>query len=136
MSVIFFFMPDRHSHFKIYFLDLEPKPHSTKSPPATTASTSKITSAAAASPSPATQKMFPESHGEKKHVFLSSEKVIIASTRTDAEGPIIALSLGLAFTVILLVLVGCRLRNVRHRLRKGRPLHQNEADYLINGMYL
>lgn len=66
---------------------------------------------------------------------MSSEKVIIAST-SDAEGPIIALSLGLAFTVILLVLVGCRLRNVRHRLRKGRPLHQNEADYLINGMYL
>ncbi|XP_059170450.1 uncharacterized protein LOC131951990 isoform X2 [Physella acuta] len=77
-----------------------------------------------------------DGHRANEHVFMSSEKVIIASATSNAEGPIIALSLGLAFTVILLVLVGCRLRNVRHRLRKGRPLHQNEADYLINGMYL
>ncbi|XP_005101222.2 nuclear receptor coactivator 6 [Aplysia californica] len=68
------------------------------------------------------------------HLFM--EKVIIASSSSNAEGPIIALSLGLAFTLILLILVGCRLRNMKTRLRKGRPLHSNEADYLINGMYL
>ncbi|KAI8784664.1 nuclear receptor coactivator 6 [Biomphalaria glabrata] len=71
-----------------------------------------------------------------ERVFLSSEKVIIASSSSNAEGPIIALSLGLAFTIILLALVVYRLRRMRHRLKKGRPLHHNEADYLINGMYL
>ena len=68
--------------------------------------------------------------------FLISYQVIIASTNPSADGPIIALALGLAFTMVLLCIVGCRLRNVRTRLRKGRPLSQNEADYLINGMYL
>ena len=47
-----------------------------------------------------------------------------------------ALALGLAITLILLIFVGCRLRTVKRRLRKGRALHSNEADYLINGMYL
>ncbi|XP_046564096.1 uncharacterized protein LOC124272908 isoform X1 [Haliotis rubra] len=73
---------------------------------------------------------------EQETVFLTKEKVIVASPTDNAQGPIVALSLGLAITVILLVFVGCRLRNVRRRLRKGRPLHSNEADYLINGMYL
>lgn len=73
---------------------------------------------------------------EGETVFLTKEKVIVASPTDNAQGPIVALSLGLAITVILLVFVGCRLRNVRRRLRKGRPLHSNEADYLINGMYL
>ena len=49
---------------------------------------------------------------------------------------VVALSVGLALTAILLLFVGCRLRNVRRRLRKGRPMNSNEADYLINGMYL
>ena len=53
-----------------------------------------------------------------------------------SQGAIIALALGLAITAMLLVFVGCRLRNVKHRLRRGRPMQTNEADYLINGMYL
>ncbi|RUS73631.1 hypothetical protein EGW08_018604, partial [Elysia chlorotica] len=75
-----------------------------------------------------------------EHLFVSSlsrEKVIIASPGGgNAEGPIVALSLGLALTLVLLVMVACRLRGFKHRLSKGRPLNQNEADYLINGMYL
>lgn len=68
--------------------------------------------------------------------FFSQSKLDITKEIVSMQGPIIALSLGLAFTVILLIFVACRLRNVRRRLRKGRPLHSNEADYLINGMYL
>ncbi|XP_074653789.1 uncharacterized protein LOC141907949 [Tubulanus polymorphus] len=49
---------------------------------------------------------------------------------------VIALSLGLAIMALLLLIVGCRLRTVKRRLRRGRPLNSNEADYLINGMYL
>ena len=52
------------------------------------------------------------------------------------QGAIVALALGLAITAIMLVWVGCRLRTVKKRLRRGRALNSNEADYLINGMYL
>lgn len=66
---------------------------------------------------------------------LYTQKKIISPT-SNAQGPIIALSLGLGITFFLLVIVGCRFRNMKRRLRRGRPLHSNEADYLINGMYL
>ncbi|CAL1530506.1 unnamed protein product [Lymnaea stagnalis] len=117
-----------------------PKPNfsPTKAPPVITTDRLNVsgpTTSTSRSPPPASTAKPGHAH-RNDHVFMSSEKLIIASATSNAEGPIIALSLGLAFTVILLVLVGCRLRNVRHRLRKGRPLHQNEADYLINGMYL
>ena len=49
---------------------------------------------------------------------------------------VVVLALGLAVTAVLLMFVGCRLRMVKRRLRRGRPLNSNEADYLINGMYL
>lgn len=69
--------------------------------------------------------------------LLEEQDVVVVSSPTDnAQGPIVALSLGLAITLLLLIFVGCRLRNVKRRLRKGRALHSNEADYLINGMYL
>lgn len=54
----------------------------------------------------------------------------------SSQGAVVALALGLAITAILLIFVGCRLRNMKRRLRKGRPMNSNEADYLINGMYL
>ncbi|XP_070179434.1 AT-rich interactive domain-containing protein 1A-like isoform X2 [Littorina saxatilis] len=73
---------------------------------------------------------------KSQNAFISRERVNLKTEESSMQGPIIALSLGLAFTVILLVFVACRLRTVRRRLRKGRPLHSNEADYLINGMYL
>lgn len=62
--------------------------------------------------------------------------VVVESPTDSHQGPIVALGLGLGITVILLFFVGCRLRNVKRRIRKGRALHSNEADYLINGMYL
>ena len=69
--------------------------------------------------------------------YFSSENSEKVESYTDSsQGPIVALALGLAITLILLIFVGCRLRNVKRRLRKGRALHSNEADYLINGMYL
>ena len=62
------------------------------------------------------------------------EKIEIA--RPSNRMAVVALSLGLIITAMMLLFVGCRLRNVRKRLRKGRPMNSNEADYLINGMYL
>ena len=52
------------------------------------------------------------------------------------RGAVVALGLGLAVTAVLLMFVGCRLRNMKRKLRRGRPMNSNEADYLINGMYL
>ena len=60
----------------------------------------------------------------------------LESSVPTSQGAVIALALGLAVTVLLLMFVGCRLRTVKRRLRRGRPLNSNEADYLINGMYL
>ncbi|KAK6182969.1 hypothetical protein SNE40_010531 [Patella caerulea] len=73
---------------------------------------------------------------KEQSLIVTKEKVIVANPVSQAEGPIIALSLGLALTFILLVFVACRMRTIKRRLRKGRVLHSNEADYLINGMYL
>ncbi|XP_049788833.1 uncharacterized protein LOC126194676 isoform X1 [Schistocerca nitens] len=53
------------------------------------------------------------------------------------SGAILSLALGLCVTGIMVVLVGCRLRVVRKRLRRGgKSPYAHEADYLVNGMYL
>lgn len=52
------------------------------------------------------------------------------------EGAILPLALGLIISVLLLLMVGCRLWLVRRRLKKAVPLTTEESDYLINGMYL
>ena len=78
-----------------------------------------------------------EDSEKNEFTFFSSEVSEKVESYTDgSQGPIVALALGLAITLILLIFVGCRLRTVKRRLRKGRALHSNEADYLINGMYL
>lgn len=56
----------------------------------------------------------------------------------ESGSAVLALTLGLCITGLLLVLVGCRLRLARHRLtrRGGRSALAHDADYLVNGMYL
>ncbi|XP_059033254.1 low-density lipoprotein receptor-related protein 11 isoform X4 [Mustela lutreola] len=51
-------------------------------------------------------------------------------------GAVLPLALGLAITAVLLLMVACRLRLVKQRLKKARPITSEESDYLINGMYL
>ncbi|XP_059569935.1 low-density lipoprotein receptor-related protein 11 isoform X3 [Alligator mississippiensis] len=51
-------------------------------------------------------------------------------------GAVLPLALGLAITALLLLMVTCRLRLVRQKLKKARPIISEESDYLINGMYL
>lgn len=72
--------------------------------------------------------------GKKEILTVQEPQAVIIST--SSKGAIIVLSLGLVISALLLFFVGCRLRTVKKRLRKGRPLNSNEADYLINGMYL
>ncbi|KAL1491896.1 hypothetical protein ABEB36_012418 [Hypothenemus hampei] len=52
------------------------------------------------------------------------------------RGAILSLTLGLIITGIMAILIGCRLRGVRRRLRKGGKGYAHDADYLVNGMYL
>jgi hypothetical protein len=65
----------------------------------------------------------------------SSETTLFGFQQTS-QTAVVVLAMGLTITALLLIFVGCRLRNVKRRLRRGRPLNSNEADYLINGMYL
>ena len=76
------------------------------------------------------------SDADKPFRILNADKIEVDTYTDSSQGPIVALALGLAITMMLLIFVGCRLRTVKRRLRKGRALHSNEADYLINGMYL
>ncbi|XP_034999985.1 low-density lipoprotein receptor-related protein 11 isoform X1 [Hippoglossus stenolepis] len=52
------------------------------------------------------------------------------------SGAVLPLALGLIITALLLLIIGCRLKLVRHKLKKTRPLTTEDSDYLINGMYL
>ena len=54
----------------------------------------------------------------------------------ETNSAVIALSLGLCVTALLIVLVGCRMKSFKRKIaRRGRPL-AHDADYLVNGMYL
>ncbi|KAF4521599.1 hypothetical protein B566_EDAN001319 [Ephemera danica] len=53
-------------------------------------------------------------------------------------GAYLSLSVGLTVTALLVVLISCRLRVVRRRLRRGggKSPYAHDADFLVNGMYL
>lgn len=55
----------------------------------------------------------------------------------DTNSAVIALTLGLSITAMLIGIVGCRMKSIRKRIarRGGRSL-AHDADYLVNGMYL
>lgn len=54
----------------------------------------------------------------------------------ETNSAVIALTLGLCITALLVVLVGCRMKSIKRRIaRRGRTL-AHDSDYLVNGMYL
>nr|CAD7590093.1 unnamed protein product [Timema genevievae] len=65
------------------------------------------------------------------------EVELVVDKENNPRGAILSLALGLCITAIMAVLVGCRLRVVRRRLRRGgKSPYAHDADYLVNGMYL
>ncbi|VVC37854.1 Hypothetical protein CINCED_3A016074 [Cinara cedri] len=53
------------------------------------------------------------------------------------NGAIISLVLGIMATSIMIIVIGCRLKVMRNRYRKGgKQSYAHDADFLINGMYL
>uniref|UniRef100_A0A8C4WGF1 Low-density lipoprotein receptor-related protein 11 n=1 Tax=Gopherus evgoodei TaxID=1825980 RepID=A0A8C4WGF1_9SAUR len=75
------------------------------------------------------------SQGPKKQIseFMPGKNLKKKKVSVSAVLP---LALGLAITALLLLMVACRLRLVRQKLKKARPITSEESDYLINGMYL
>ncbi|XP_076816518.1 low-density lipoprotein receptor-related protein 11-like [Clavelina lepadiformis] len=67
------------------------------------------------------------------------EIVVVEDNETihEEQGAVLPLAIGLAVTASVLLMVACRVRAMKSKLRrKGRPLTMDESDYLINGMYL
>ncbi|XP_053148169.1 low-density lipoprotein receptor-related protein 11 isoform X2 [Hemicordylus capensis] len=80
--------------------------------------------------------------GKDKDDNNENDIVMLKDTQTGKSHPVpetgavLPLALGLAITALLLLMVACRLRLVRQKLKKARPITSEESDYLINGMYL
>ncbi|EFB29789.1 hypothetical protein PANDA_009295, partial [Ailuropoda melanoleuca] len=73
---------------------------------------------------------------EEKYVFESKSDRGGREHPAPETGAVLPLALGLAITALLLLMVACRLRLVKQKLKKARPITSEESDYLINGMYL
>uniref|UniRef100_A0A8C5LJR1 Low-density lipoprotein receptor-related protein 11 n=1 Tax=Jaculus jaculus TaxID=51337 RepID=A0A8C5LJR1_JACJA len=73
---------------------------------------------------------------EKTFIFESQSDPGRREHPAPEAGAVLPLALGSAITALLLFLVACRLRMVKQKLRKARPMTSEESDYLINGMYL
>lgn len=78
------------------------------------------------------------------NLISQSDKIIAVSLMHDSNeqsgretnSAVIALTLGVFITALLVILVGCRMKSIRRKIaRRGRSL-AHDSDYLINGMYL
>ncbi|XP_056637841.1 uncharacterized protein LOC130445938 isoform X2 [Diorhabda sublineata] len=80
-------------------------------------------------------------HEEEQYPDVISYKLSGADDLEDGvphlqKGAVLSVSLGLIITFIMAVLIGCRLKVVRKRMRKGGKAYAHDADFLVNGMYL
>lgn len=73
---------------------------------------------------------------EENYVFESKSDGGEGEHLAPETGAVLPLALGVAITASLLLMVACRLRLVKQKLKKARPITSEESDYLINGMYL
>ncbi|CAH0554977.1 unnamed protein product [Brassicogethes aeneus] len=87
-----------------------------------------------------------EKHVTTKHVHekfpdVISYKIADSMDLQDGaaavpRGAVLSLTMGLIVTCLLAILIGCRLKVVRRRMRRGGKSYAHDADYLVNGMYL
>ncbi|XP_051020606.1 low-density lipoprotein receptor-related protein 11 [Acomys russatus] len=73
---------------------------------------------------------------ERNYIFKSKSDEAQGDHPAPEAGAVLPLALGLVITALLLLMVTCRLRLVKQKLKKARPITSEESDYLINGMYL
>jgi len=81
-----------------------------------------------------------QSHNTRKHVLVTSEEAhskMLWST-SGVRGAVVALTLGIIITLLTLVYIACHYRHQQRITRRHRHLSagSNDADYLVNGMYL
>lgn len=82
----------------------------------------------------------PHHAAARKHVQVSAEAAHSAMLWSTAgiQGAVVALTLGIIITALTLAYIGCHYRHQRKISRRRRHLSagSNDADYLVNGMYL
>uniref|UniRef100_H2ZBX3 MANSC domain-containing protein n=1 Tax=Ciona savignyi TaxID=51511 RepID=H2ZBX3_CIOSA len=85
---------------------------------------------------PVTQKI--DTDVQTHNPMVEVEKIVVEEKSLSPEqGAVLPLALGLAVTACIILMVVCRVRVMRKKLRRnGGPLRMDESDYLINGMYL
>ena len=72
-----------------------------------------------------------------QHTQVTSEYVaMLQKSYQQSKIAVVVLGLTLAVTGMALTFFVCRIRRIKNRLRRGKALTSDEADYLINGMYL
>lgn len=114
-------------------------PHSL---PATLSSTEKGNHSILVGPESQVVPVMPDSsssgriRNEENYIFESKSHRGRGEHPAPEAGAVLPLALGLAITALLLLMVACRLRLVKQKLKKARPITSEESDYLINGMYL
>ncbi|XP_071225986.1 low-density lipoprotein receptor-related protein 11-like isoform X2 [Salvelinus alpinus] len=110
----------------------------TLAPPPTTKHTATVLPSTFPAEAPKVTMKWPEIKPlpERDMFPISKPHSVMGGHPGPESGAILPLALGLIITALLLLMIGCRLRLVRHKLKKARPLTTEESDYLINGMYL
>ncbi|KAK7906813.1 hypothetical protein WMY93_015425 [Mugilogobius chulae] len=83
-----------------------------------------------------TDRAAPKVSPSQKESEISKPSLIRGAHPAPESGAILPLAFGILITALLLLMIGCRLKLVRHKMKKARPLTTEESDYLINGMYL
>ncbi|XP_016079396.1 PREDICTED: low-density lipoprotein receptor-related protein 11 [Miniopterus natalensis] len=73
---------------------------------------------------------------EENYIFESKSDPRGEEHPAPEIGAVLPLTLGLAIAALLLLMAACRLRLLKQKLKKARPITSEESDYLINGMYL
>jgi len=117
---------------------------STRVPLTTTTTTFKTTTSAKIQTGDNGKKKVPsKDKNEELNVIttqtsLQEIQVIEERIPVDPEaGAVLPLAIGLAVTTCVLLMVACRVRIMKRKLRRrGKPLTMDESDYLVNGMYL
>ncbi|XP_052606937.1 low-density lipoprotein receptor-related protein 11 isoform X1 [Peromyscus californicus insignis] len=120
----------------------KPQKASPHNQPATVSHTEKRIHSTQRAPESQISPVMPDSNSSGKnqeegsYIFKSKSDHARGDHPAPEAGAVLPLALGLAITALLLLMVTCRLRLVKQKLKKARPITSEESDYLINGMYL
>lgn len=106
----------------------------TKAPPPTVKPPTRRPSAPSTKPRRAPPPPPPRQAGAPQS---QAELAELMENYRQSRTAVVALALGLGLSLVAVLFLTCRIRQLRARFRRGgKALTSDEADYLINGMYL